>query len=330
MKELAMSTTRLPSDETRELLMLQAAKLYYELDKTQNDIARELGLTRWQVSRLIQEARDEGIVRIEILPRSQRRVHLESKLQKTFGLREAIIVHAPETNNDAMTLDSVAQAAGKFLTTINPPPPLVGVCWGRTMASVARWLPNAWAGDVEVVLVNGATTYRSTSFQSSFVAERFAQTATNGRATLLPVPAIVGKAATRRVLEDDPVIADVLQLGASAPIVCFSMGALSAGSVLVESGYLGLDDIERLTRAGAVGDILGRFIDAHGVVVDEELDERTIGLRPDALRDIPWSIGISSGRAKHAVALSCLKAGFIDVFVSDDATALYVLEHHDD
>ncbi len=325
--EAEPGSARLPSDETREHLMLQAAKLYYELDKTQNEIAHELGLTRWQVSRLIREAREVGVVRIEILPRSQRRAQLEATLQKTFGLREAVVVRRPDIEDDALLIENVAQAAGQFLSTVNPRPSLVGVSWGRTMAAVARWLPPAWTGDVHVVLVNGATTHRSTSYQANFVAERFAQTATNGRATLLPVPAIVGKSATRDVLEEDPVIAGVLELARSAPFVCFGMGALSATSVLVESGYIGSADIERLARAGAVGDILGRFIDAHGSIVDPELDARTIGLRPEALRGIPWSIGISAGEAKHAVVLGCLEAGYVKVLITDDATARYALEH---
>jgi deoxyribonucleoside regulator len=320
-------SVRLPSDETREQLMVQAAKLYYELDQTQNDIAHELGLTRWQVSRLIREARELGIVRIEIAARSQRRAGIESLLQKAFGLREAIVVRQIEGLNDALTIESVARAAGGFLASIKPQPDLVGVSWGHTMAAVAQWLPTAWNSDVHVVLVNGATTRRSTPYQATNVAERFAEAAPNGHATLLPVPAIVGKSSTREVLEEDPVIAEVLDLARRAQVVCFSMGALSANSVLVTSGYLEISDVERLADAGAVGDILGRFVNVRGEIVDRELDARTIGLRPEALRDIPWAIGISAGAAKHAVVLSCLEAGYLKVLITDEATANYALEH---
>src|SRR4051794_34608358 len=54
------------SAEQRELLMIQVAKRYYELDMTMGDLAKELGLTRWQASRLLTDARESGIVRIEI------------------------------------------------------------------------------------------------------------------------------------------------------------------------------------------------------------------------------------------------------------------------
>ncbi len=319
-------SVRLPSDETREHLMVAAAKLYYELDNTQNEIARELGLTRWQVSRLIHEARKLGVVRIEIVPRSQRRSDLEAALQKAFGLREAIVVRQHQGHDDALVIESVARAAGQFLASVNPRPTLVGVSWGRTMATVAKWLPPAWSSNVHVVLVNGATTRRSTSYQANYVAERFAETAINGQATLLPVPAIVGKSTTRAVLEDDPAIADVLELARRAPLVCFSLGALSAGSVLVGSGYLEARDIARLRRAGAVGDILGRFVDRFGTIVDAELDARTIGLRPEALRHVPLAIGVSAGAAKHAVVRSCVEAGYVKVLITDEGTARHLLE----
>jgi len=258
------------SAEQRELIMIQAAKLYYDLEKTMSEIAKELGLTRWQIGRVLKEAREVGIVRIEIVPGVQRRPDLESRLQRAYRLREAIVVPHP-TGDDGIAVDRVAQAVGSFLAGLAPRPPLVGVSWGRTMAAVAHWLPRHWNDDVEVVLLNGAMNLHSTATRTNNVAELFAQ-AGNGRATLLPVPAIVGRANTRKVLEQDPVIARVLELGARAPVACFSVGDVTPDSVLVQSGYLSETEIASLRRHGAIGDILGRFINPDGLVVDLELE----------------------------------------------------------
>ena len=131
------------SSEGREALMVQAAKAYYDLDRTMADIAKALGLTRWQVARLLKDAREQGVVRIEIVPRAQRRPELESRLQRAYGLREAIVVPS-SGEEDGLLVDSVAQAAGQFLAALTPRPALVGVSWGRTMAAVAHWLPGRW------------------------------------------------------------------------------------------------------------------------------------------------------------------------------------------
>jgi deoxyribonucleoside regulator len=291
---------------------------------TMSDIAAELGFTRWQVGRILKEARDLRVVRIEIVPGVQRRPGLESDLQRAYGLREAIVVPHPE-GDDGVAVDRVAQAVGVFLSAMTPRPELVGVSWGRTMAAVAYWLPRQWNDGVEVVLLNGAMNLHSTPTRTNNIAELFAQ-AGNGRAILLPVPAIVGRASTRDILEQDPFIARVLELGRRAPVACFSVGIATADSVLVQSGYLDAPDIARLRRRGAVGDILGRFIDADGRVVDPELDARTIGLPPEALRDKPFAIGISVGAAKHALVVACLRARYINTLVTDEQTALFALE----
>ncbi|BCH29126.1 transcriptional regulator [Mesorhizobium sp. L-8-10] len=323
------ASVRLPSDEQREQLMVQAAKLFYDLEKTRTEVAAELGLTRWQVSRLLEEARASGIVRIEIVPRSKRRPDLETGLQRAFGLREAVVVPGPGSGeDDATALEFVAEAAGRYIASIQPRLPLIGVSWGRTMAAVAHWLPPKWNDGVHVVLVNGATTLRSSSQRNNMVAEAFARSG-NGVASLLPVPAIVGKAGTRQVLEEDPIIARVLDLAGQAPVVCFSMGALSHENVLVGSGYIEPADIDRLAGQGAVGDLLGRFIDARGKIADPELDQRTIGLRLEALRAKERSIAIAAGKPKHALVLACLRARYMNVLVTDEATARFALENVD-
>lgn len=316
---------RLPADEQREHLMVQAAKMYYDLEATQADIASELGLTRWQVGRLLTEAREVGVVQIEIKPRAMRRTELESDLQRRFDLRDAIVVPTGEREDAAILMERVAQAAATYLTSLNPKPDLLAISWGRTMSSVARFLPQRWSPGLHVVLVNGATTLRSTTTRNSAVAEDIARSA-GGSATLLPVPAIVGKSSTRNVLEADPVIARVLKLAQEAKVALFGMGGASHHSVLLNSGYLEPGDIDRLRTQGAVGDILGRFVDADGVIVDSEIDDRTVGLRLDALHRKERSIGVVCGHEKHEIALAALRARYASVLITDEATATYALE----
>jgi deoxyribonucleoside regulator len=313
---------RLPSDAQREQLMVQAAKLFFDFDRTLTEIAAELGLTRWQVSRLLQEARELGVVRIEIVPRSRRRPDLESALQKAFGLVEAVVV--PGADNDPMLADNVAQAAARYLAGIHPHPALLGVSWGRTMAAVARALPPQWNPGVHVVQLNGAVSLRTGIPRTNAVAEDIAA-AGPGVATLLPVPAIVGSSSTRAVLEQDRVVANVLALARAAPVLCFSLGALSTDSVLVQSGYVEPGEVEELAAKGAVGDILGRFIDAEGRIVDHALDRRTIGLNLDDLAHASRIVGVSAGRAKHRVVAAALRRGYVNVVITDDATASFAL-----
>lgn len=321
---------RLPLDGQRDHLMVQVAKLFFGLDRSQTEIAAELGLTRWQVSRLLVEARETGVVRIQIVPRSQRLPDLEVALQRSYGLREAVVVPGVAGGGDEnIALETVAQAAGQYLASIKPRPALIGVSWGRTLAAVAQALPPVWAEGVHVVQLNGAVALCMTTARTNSVAEDFAR-AGPGTATLMPVPAIVGSARTRAVLEQDRIVADVLRLAGRAAVLCFSFGALSGDSVLVSSGYLDARDIESLREKAAVGDILGRFIDTRGRIVDPDLDARTIGADLASLKGRDRVIGVSSGRAKHAVVQASLRAGYANVLITDAATATYALDHVND
>jgi len=311
------------SSDQRESLMIQAAKRYYDLDMTIGDLAKDMGLTRWQARRLLNDAREAGIVRIEILPRAARSPEVESRLQRRFGLKEAVVARPPY-DDPAVALAGVAQAAAQFIAALGPTP-LIGISWGRTMNAVARRLPPFWSEGAEIVLLNGAMNIRSRSTSSDNTAELFARSA-NGAATLLPVPAILGQAETRLALERDPTIASVLALGRRAPVICFGMGAMAPDSVLVQSGFITPDEQTALKARGAVGDIFSRFLNEKGEIVDRELDSRTIGieLRDCAGRDI--SIGVAAGQEKLAIVRAALRTGCVNVLVIDERTALALLE----
>ncbi|WP_448951057.1 sugar-binding transcriptional regulator [Labrys neptuniae] len=319
---------RTMSGEQRELLMIQVAKRYYELDMTMGELAKELNITRWQASRLLSDARETGIVRIEIVPRAPRCPDIEAVLQRRWQLKEAVVVPNAGEEDEALLLDAVAQAAARTIAVLGKVP-LIGVSWGRTMSAVAHRLPPFWNEGVEVVLLNGAMNIRSPSIRTNNTAELFARSG-NGTATLLPVPAILGHAATRVALEQDPTIAGVLALARKAPVICFGLGAISPDSVLVQSGFVTEAETAALKAKGAVGDILGRYIDAHGAIVDADIDARTIGLDLRFCRERKFSIGVAAGRSKQAITLACLRAGYLNVLVTDEQTARFLLDetHH--
>jgi deoxyribonucleoside regulator len=331
-----MSVTNLDQDvqfrtlsgEQRELLMIQVAKRYYELDMTMGELAKELNLTRWQASRLLTDAREAGIVRIEIVPRAPRSPDIEARLQRRYSLKEAVVVPNTGEEDEGLLLESVAQAAARMLAGLGKVP-LIGVSWGRTMSAVAHRLPPFWNEGVEVVLLNGAMNIRSPSIRTNNTAELFARSA-NGTATLLPVPAILGHAATRVALEQDPTIASVLDLARRAPVICFGLGTISPDSVLVQSGFVTEAETAALKAKGAVGDILSRYVDAYGNIVDAAIDARTIGLDLRFCRERKFSIGVAAGKSKQAITLACLRAGYLNVLVTDEQTARFLLDeaHH--
>lgn len=317
--------------ESDELLSIRAAELYYEEDKTQDEIGSILALTRWKVGRLLAQAKASGFIRIEIVHPRARRLPVERRLRETCGLADAIVVSTSGVEDSDELQSRTAQAAADYLATLRPVPRTLGISWGRTLDDVSRHLQDGWASGVDVVQINGGVSLNRRAGTRAGTAASTAVTIAQkagGHATLLPSPAILERLETKRAIESDRAVAAVLDLAASADAYLFSAGAADATSVLVDSGYLTPDDVSALVRRGAVGDVVGRYVDAAGAIVDERLDERTIGLPLETLRAAQLSIAVIAGAAKHAVARAVVSSGLCTVLVTDEETARELIENH--
>ena len=320
-----MSITPLaPEPSDQETLMSQVAYLYYEEMLTQEAIARRLQVTRWKVGRLLRAAREQGIVEISIRHVDSRSVELEQRIVELFGL-DRTFVTGFSSASDNSTLPAVARRAAHHLAALTPAPLLLGTSWGRTMTAVASALPEGWTSDVHVVQMNGALTAGVVEGQQNDPAFQMSRTG-GGRCTMLPVPAIVDKPEVREGLERDSTIANVLTLARQAPIALFGIGLLDEDSVLATSGYLDRDQALSLQRAGAVGDVIGRFLSVDGAVVDEQLDSRTLGLSLHELREKDERIAVAHGTAKVFPTLAALRAGVVSTLIVDEELAQSLVE----
>nr|WP_239528308.1 sugar-binding transcriptional regulator [Microbacterium esteraromaticum] len=303
--------------------MVRVAELSYDENKTQDEIGALLGISRWKVGRLLVQARERGIVRIEIVHPRARRLGLERELVQRYGLRDAVVVPAPE-GPDAM-LERVARAAADLLSALRPVPRTLAVSWGRTLTAIADALPDGWARGVTVVQANGGVSLNRRAGGAASVAATIAQRG-GGHAVLLPSPAILERVETKRAIESDRTVSAILEQAAGANTFLFTAGPADAGSAHVENGYLTTDDIAELVRRGAVGDLLGRYIDADGNIVDPQLDERTVGVDLEQLRSAPRSIFVTAGAAKHDIARTVVNSGLCSILVTDEPTARDLLE----
>ncbi len=316
-----------PGSETR--LMLRAAQLYYRLNLTQDQVGERLGVSRFKVGRLLDRALRESAVRIEIVHPAARLVQLEDALVSRFGLRGALVVEAPSATSAAddelLARERVAEAAATHLAALRPAG-AIGVSWGRTMLELAAHLRPGWTSATEIVQLNGAISRSARPTRAQEIVERFGTT-TGAAIRLIAAPAIVGSAELRHALEADPAVGQTLAAARSAPTAIFGLGVLGPDSVHVASGYLGPVELEALQAAGAVGDVLGRFLAPDGSIALPAVDERTIGLPLGELRSKPLAVGLAAGAGRGPIALAALRTGCVNLIVADEATAAWVLDH---
>ena len=310
--------------ETDELLSIRAAELYYEENKTQDEIGSILRLTRWKVGRLLAQAKASGFIRIEIVHPRARRLPVERALREATGLKDAVVVSTAGVAGDEELQSRTAQAAADYLTGLRPIPRTLGISWGRTLHDVSVHLKQGWSHGVNVVQINGGVSLNKRAGTAAATAVTIAHKAL-GSATLLPSPAILERLETKRAIEADRAVAAVLEMATGASAYLFSAGQADENSALVDSGYLTPAQVAELVRKGAVGDIVGRYIDADGNIVDPELDERTVGIQLEQLRAAETAIAVIAGPSKHAVARAIVRSGLCTVLVTDEDTAQALL-----
>jgi deoxyribonucleoside regulator len=310
------------SGDTR--LMLRAAQLYYHGDLTQDAIGKRLGVSRFKVGRLLERALREEAVRIEIVHPAARLVALEDALVERFGLVDAVVVDVPVADDEQLARERVADAAAEHLAALAPTG-VIGVSWGRTMLELAARLRPGWTSADQIVQLNGAISRSARPTRYQEVVERFGAT-TGAAIQLMPAPAIVGTPELRAALEADASVAEPLKAARRAHSAVFGMGVMGPDSAHVVSGYLDVRDQRRLQKAGAVGDVLGRFITAQGEIALPSLDERTVGMPLSELGS-KTAVGLAAGPGRGPVALGALRSGCVKTFVTDEATATWVLAH---
>jgi deoxyribonucleoside regulator len=309
--------------EDRNALLLSVAQRYWEQGCTQEEIGAELHLTRWKVGRLLEEARNVGIVQIRVVHPQARRTDLEVALRARFGLQDAVVV--PTAAEAVGTAGHVARAAAGYLRSLGPGLRTLGVSWGNTLQAVAAVLPSGWTSGLEVVQTNGSVSRTVRPTTAANVAMSIAQSG-QGRATLLPLPAIVEHASTRDALYSETFVQETLARARAADALLFSLGALDRQSVLVESGAITLDELDRLRAAGACGDVLGHYVTASGSVADPDIEGRTIGLSLDDLRHASRSVAVASGSGKADIIGAALVSRLCSVLVTDEAAARTALD----
>jgi deoxyribonucleoside regulator len=307
---------------------VKAAELYFEENKTQEEIAQMLNLTRWKVGRLLVQARAAGIVRIEIVHPRARRLSIERQIIERFQLLDAIVVPSGEKDTDSEVRPRVAAAAAEYLTVVRPSVKVLGISWGRTLHEIAHALPTGWGRNVSVVQINGGVSVNKRSSNAAATAVTVA-TKASGTATLLPSPAILDDESVKEAIVSDRTVASVLLQAKSADTYIYSAGEVDTSSVLVESGYLSPSDINQLLKKGAVADVIGRFIDADGNIIDPGLDRRTVGIDIGDLLRAKRAIAVISGPAKNEVCRAVVAAGLCSVIITDEVTARHLLGESD-
>ncbi len=308
-------------DAQREL-RIRAAWIYHVEGKTQNEVARELGLSRVAVTRLLSDARRRGEVAIRISSEIAEVVALQRRLERTYRLERAVV--APWRNPDELPTRVIAAAAGPLVSGLIGPNMTVGVGWGRTLHAMLPYLEGRPVEGARVVSLLGgiseAKRFNPAEFAWQF-AERF-----EAEGFLVPAPALVDSPQTRHALLERCGLDQVFQMAETSDVALLSCGGISALTTSYRLGHVSEAERRALEAAGAVGDILYNFVDAHGRPVDHSINTRALSMPLDRLQRVRTRILISGGTEKRAIMRAAMKSLRPSIVVTDELTAEWLCE----
>ncbi|RWA69504.1 sugar-binding transcriptional regulator [Mesorhizobium sp.] len=291
------------------------AKLHYEAEMSQVDIARQLGVSTATISRLLQRARAEGIVRIEVIdlvtPEDVTR-----QLIDRLGLRDAAVIETPS----AGALTALSAPLGGLLKQAQlAAGSVVAIGWGRAVREVIRaGLPRI--PGVLTVAATGGMQQHAPHFQiNEFVrlaAEEFGGTPHFIHAPYLPSSEL------REVFLGDAAIRDAVALWDRTDVAIVGVGLPHAINAPEASAATPSEQ----ALVHAAGDVLRHYFDADGVLIPWEGESRMIAMSPAQLRAAPLAIGVAASPEKATAIIGAVRAGLINALVTDTKTAQAVLD----
>jgi DNA-binding transcriptional regulator LsrR (DeoR family) len=318
------------NDELR--LMTRIARLYYERNLNQTEIAELLDLSQATISRLLKQAQHENIIRISVNAPPGTFPELEEELQNKYHLKEVIISDCAREDDD-LILKEIGAAAAYYLENTIKPNDVVGISsWSATLLAMVdsmHPLPRPLDSQViqiQVIQILGGVGNPEAETHANHLTTRLAALL-HASAKFLPAPGVVGSPETLRVMLEDPFIHHALDSFDQVTLALVGIGALEPSKLLASSGNIFSEqEVEMLRACDAVGDICLRFFKADGAPVDTPLNDRVISMRLDQLKRVRRTVGIAGGSRKFEAIAGALRGGLINVLITDCFTARRLVE----
>jgi DNA-binding transcriptional regulator LsrR (DeoR family) len=313
------------TDELR--LMTKVARLYYEREMRQGEIAAMMGISQASISRLLNSAKEAGIIRITVNIPNGVNSEIEEQVTQKFDLKDAIVVDCEDDRDEILLQREIGSAAAYYVETIIHNNDVVGISsWSSTLLALVDAMHQVpGRTGIQVVQILGGIGNPSAEVHANRLTGRFASLV-NGTAHFLPAPGILGSEAALKVLLADQYVREATQLFDRVSIALVGIGDIEPSKLLTLSGNVfSLDEQEELRGKGAVGDILLRFFDEGGKLVKGPLSNRVVSMSLEQLTRANRAIAVAGGTRKHKAILGALRGKWINVLVTDRRSAEWLL-----
>jgi len=308
-------------ETSKQGTLVQVARLYYEENLSQQEIADRLEVSRTLITLYLQNARESGIVRVKIVDPTNNCIGLAATLKKLTGIKQITVIPNPR-GLQTLSLRAVAGAAAEHLTESLADGTTFGIAWGRTTAVVADLLNRTQARRVDVLPLLGESGHSVLHSQMNQLVMQAAQRL-EAKAHFLSLPMIVSSAALRDALVKEDGIWDIISKWDRIDLACVGIGVVPPVPGMVV--YIGDEVLPRLIKDGAVGDICGIYYDRNGQIIKSGLEDRLIAANIEQLKAAGSLVAVACGDDKAVAVLGALRTGLVSTLFIDQSMAERIL-----
>src|SRR5690554_3710614 len=278
----------------RRARLAEAAERYYVMGWSQDRVADHLGTSRSNVSRLLDAARREGVIRFVVDHPLRRHASLEEAIADRWALPHVAVLATDQHN----PLDLVGSLAARRLLDLVDDGTRVALGWGTSVEATVVRVAVERPRRVEVVQVGGDLAMPTSSSGHQLVREL--ATRLGGEYSFLPAPVLLESPGLARQVLEDPAIRTELDRARGADLAMVGIGVPGRGFAesVIADAYTG--------EPTPVAVVSARLVDRDGQEVPGPLRDRVVALTLDELRKIPTVIGVAAGVEKAPAVVAAL------------------------
>jgi len=299
-----------------ESLMVKAAWYYYFENMTQQAIADRLSISRMRVIKLLDAARQTGVIQFRLRSDGVGVMEQSQRLMDKYGLKDVFLipeVAADETHPN----ESIARAGAMYIADRLGDDACISVGYGDTLSRTINHLATMVQSPVTCIsLTGGVSNYLPNTRSNVF----------NAKLYLMPAPLLASSKEMADLMREESSVSEIIRMAALSSFTLVGIGALGENATIFHSGLLGPADMFYLKMNHAVGDVLGHFIDKDGHLIHTPIEDRLISTPLSQLKATSNVIGLAAGQEKIEAIRAVLRGGYLDILITDEATANLLLK----
>ena len=296
------------------VLMANVGRRYYLQGESKNDIAEVLHISRFRVARLLERARAEGIVRIEVGLPGQQDAALRLELERRFGLRHAVVLDLPEETGHQELMRQLGRAAVELLGGVVAADDVVALASARPLLGI-RDDVDAFPA-CTVMQLTGALSRPDALDIIQSIQE--VTKVGGGRAFVYYAP-LVGPALAADV-RHHPDVARAFALLPKVTAAVMGVGVWAPGLSTIYDAVSEQDQLEA-AEAGVHAEIAGIYLDEDGAPVSPPIARYTLAPTLQEVTSVATRIGISFGRGKASAVQAGLRGGLLNALITHRSAA---------